>query len=150
MSRAIDPARLESDALTPAEKLLIVSLRAWSTVRRQGRSPHALIAPALARRTSARAAAMFAAWVQAVEAAARRPLRPDCDCCGGAPVDLQRLVVACGLAPLDLDLGAEILAPVVHDAEAVMVLARSLNGALADCGWRLPVRLSEPERRTLH
>jgi hypothetical protein len=150
MHQAVDPACLGREGLAPAERLLLASLRAWFALRRDGRPPYPLIAPTFAYKTSGRSAAMFAAWVQAAESASSRPLEVDCSHCGGASSDMQRLVISCGLAPLDPALGAELIAPFVFDAEPVMVLGRTLNRTLAACGWRVPVRLAIPDKRSLH
>lgn len=127
--------------LTPGEMLLIGGLRAWAAARCAGEAPQRPISQALTVRTNPRVAALFLAWIQAVEASTRRPLRAECPDCGGAAPDLQRLVVACGVAPVALDLGERLIAPLVSDPQAVMLLARSLNAALASAGWPLPARL---------
>ena len=103
-------------------------------------------------KASPRAASLFLAWIQAVEAGSRRPLALTCGHCGGLSTDAQRLIVACGLAPTDRRLAEALLAPVVHEPPMVMMLARSLNAALAAAGWPLPARGLEgaPERTTLH
>jgi hypothetical protein len=52
------------------------------------------------------------------------------------------------------EMGEQLLEPLVSDTQGVMVLARSLNAALAASGWPLPARLGCPSEpgggRTLH
>ncbi|MET0274487.1 MAG: hypothetical protein ABW360_15985 [Phenylobacterium sp.] len=129
------------EGVTPAERLMFWSLRAWASARHAGEPPQAPLGELLAAKTSARVAALFMAWVQAVEAASLRPIRGECPHCGGASGDLQRLVVACGIAPVAFELGERLLEPLVSDTRTVMVLARSLNAALAAAGWPLPARV---------
>lgn len=140
--------------LHPAERLLFAALRAWATARIAGERPHAHVSDALAQKASSRAASLFLAWIQAVEAGSRRPLALTCSHCGGMSTDAQRLIVACGLALTDRRLAEALLAPVLHEPAMVMMLARSLNTALAAAGWPLPARGLEgektPERTTLH
>ena len=148
------PARQGVD-LMPGENLLICGLRAWAAARCAGEAPHRPVSQALARRTNARVAALFLAWIQAVEASILRPILAECDHCGGAAPDVQRLVVACGVAPVAFDLGEKLIAPLVSDPQGVMILARSLNAALAQAGWPLPARLGAPTEpgeahRTVH
>jgi hypothetical protein len=151
-----NPPPAPQTALAPAERLLITSLMAWAQARSHDQ-PTRLVAETLAARASARAAALFSAWVQAIEAGGLRPLQAQCPHCGGAGPDVQRLVVACGIAPVDLDLGRRLLAPIVRDPGPVTILGRSLNAALAASGWPLPARLGPPAAepppvrpRTLH
>jgi len=149
------PTAQQAAQLMPGENLLIAGLRAWAAARCAGEPPHREIAQAMTKRTNPRVAALFLAWVQAVEASTIRPLRAECGQCGGAAPDLQRLVVACGVAPVDFGMGEKLLAPLVSDTRQVMTLARSLNAALAQAGWPLPVRLGAPSQpgeatRTLH
>ncbi len=127
--------------LAPAEQLLFCSLRAWLAAREAGEGCTRVVAQSLGWRTSPRAGALFAAWAQAIDASRRRPLHAECPRCGGLSPDLQRLVVACGLAPVDLEVGATLLEPLVTETECAMVLARSLNAALAEAGWPLPARI---------
>lgn len=126
---------------SPGEMLLIAGLRGWVQLRNAGEEPQSVIGRAMSRKTSARAAALFVAWLEMIEAASRRPIQVQCRSCGGISTDEQRLVVACGLSTSAFDVGAELLEPLLIQSEQVMVMARSLNLALADCGWRLPARL---------
>jgi hypothetical protein len=135
----------------PAERLLYLAIRGWLSARRQGVPPGAAVGGAIAKRTSPRAAALFTAWIQAVEAGRLRPIEISCADCGGASQDEQRLVVACGGAAVAFDEAQALLAPLVRDAEAIALLGRSLNFALAQAGWRLPCRLEPaPMTPTLH
>lgn len=152
--KSASPARQGAD-LMPGENLLIYGLRAWAAARCAGEAPHRPISLALAQRTNPRVAALFLAWIQAVEASIVRPIQAECPHCGGAAPDVQRLVVACGVAPVAFDLGEKLIEPLVSDPQAVMILARSLNVALAQAGWPLPARLGAPSepgeaRRTVH
>lgn len=147
------------DPLSPAERLLFASLRGWADLRAEGKRPQEEIVPLLTRRASARSCAMFVAWIHAIEAACRAPLRFDCPGCGGVSTDAQRLIVACGVSPVAPDLAHALLASLLVDTQLVVQMGRRLNACLAADGWPLPVRLSdsppasllEPEvRGTLH
>ena len=147
------------DPLSPAERLLFASLRGWAGLRTAGKRPHDEIAPLLTRRASARSGAMFVAWIHAIEAACRAPLRLDCQGCGGMSTDAQRLIVACGVSPVAPDMAHALLSPLLIDTQLVVQMGRRLNACLAADGWPLPVRLSDappvspPEsaaRGTLH
>jgi hypothetical protein len=62
-------------ALAPAGQLLIWSLEGWASARIAGDAPHGPLGAVLTAKTSARAAALFIAWIQAIEAARLRPIR---------------------------------------------------------------------------
>lgn len=138
----------------PAEQLLLTTIRGWAQAREEGVRPHAALGPILSTKTSGRATALLLAWIQAVEAACLRPIEIRCPVCGGLSLDEQRLIVSCGIAASDMTLGALLLKPLLGDTQSVMMLARSVNLALADCGWRLPARLVHAEvpqaGQTLH
>lgn len=139
----------------PGENLLICGLRAWAAARCAGEAPQQPISQALTERTNSRVAALFLAWIQAVEVSSLRPIQAECCSCGGAAPDVQRLVIACGVAPVAFDLGEKLIAPLVSDPEGVMILAHALNRALVQAGWPLPARLGAPStpgdtRRTVH
>jgi hypothetical protein len=139
---AVDQSAAETRHLmAPAERLLLGSLRGWAAGRLEGHVPHQAVANALAWRTSGQVAAIFLSWVQAIEAGCRRPIQADCPECGGASVDLQRLVIACGVAPVDAELSARLLEPLVTDPVQMMLLSQRLNRAFAASGWPLPARL---------
>jgi len=139
-------------APTPGEQLLLSAVRVWAHARVQGQRPHAHVAQALAARASRRVGALFVAWMQALEAASLRPIQIRCPDCGGLSSDEERLIVACGLAPVSMDVAERLLAPLLRDPGVPMTLARSLNAAMAADGWPLPARLDDPAqpRPTLH
>ena len=147
---------LEAAALAPAERLLLWSIRAWASARRCGERPEPVIGAALGKRSSARAAALFSAWMQSVEAGASRPLQIQCAACADLCPDEARLLLACGLAPVAMDAGGDMLKPILADAEPAMALARVLNRVMASDGWKLPARLNfdfadvRPISPTLH
>jgi hypothetical protein len=143
-------------ALAPAELLLLWAMRAWANVRISGARPQTLLAEALGAKTSPRSAALFCAWMQAVEASARRRLQIHRVACAGVTADERSLLLACGLAPVALETGEGLLQPMLGDAEPAMGLARALNAAFAADGWLLPARFdcmlceARPTNRTLH
>jgi hypothetical protein len=152
--------RLTVDAICPAdpspgERLVLESLRCWASSRRSGRRPEAA-GRLIAWRTSEQVAALFVAWMQAVEERRRRPIQICCLHCGGASIDEQRLIFAMGVAPIDMELGETLLAPLLIDPAGVMALARPLNAVLATMGLPVPARLwGQPVRHehagvTLH
>ena len=130
--------------MAAGERLLVGALMVWAAARRGRQTPNRAVADVLAQRAGPRVAALFVAWIQSVEAACLRPMETECPGCGGVGLDLQRLVVACGLAPVDMEVGEQLLAPLVSDPTGVMTLARGLNAAMAQAGWPLPVRLYAP------
>ncbi|MBP8246719.1 MAG: hypothetical protein KAX56_07625 [Phenylobacterium sp.] len=131
--------------LSPAERLLFAALRGWAGLRAAGRRPHDEIAPLLTQKASARSSALFVAWIHAIEAACRGPLRIECPGCGGASADAQRLIVACGVSPVAADMAHALLSPLLSDTQLVVQMGRRLNASLAADGWPLPVRLSDPQ-----
>jgi hypothetical protein len=138
-------SRLPAAELAPAERLLIFGVRAWLEADEDAEGDRMAVAQAIGRHSSARTAAVFCAWMETVEMCRLRPLSAECAHCGGVGQDVQRLVVACGLATVDVDLGARLIEPLVCETETVMTLARSLNAALAACGSPLPARFGSPE-----
>jgi hypothetical protein len=124
-----------------AERLILAGLRAWALGRIEGGDPRGPVREAVSAAASDQAGALFVAWMQAVEQAARRTLEISCLHCRGASLDEQRLVVACGLAPVAFEMGEGLLQPLLVEARPAMVLARALNRALGACGLPLPVRL---------
>ena len=126
---------------SPGERLVLESLRCWASSRRDGGRPEAAAARLIAWRTSEQVAALFVAWMQAVEERRRRPIQICCLRCGGASIDEQRLIFAMGVAPVDMDLGEMLLAPLLIDPAGVMALARPLNAVLATIGLPMPARL---------
>ncbi|MDP3173493.1 MAG: hypothetical protein Q8M88_03555 [Phenylobacterium sp.] len=140
-------------APTAGEKLLLFAIRGWAAMRQAGERPHDQLAAAIAQRASSRTAALFIAWIQAVESASRRPIRIQCACCGGMSNDEQRLVLATGVAPIAMDMGERLLEPITLDAREVMVLGRALGASLAAAGLPLPARLTDEvddDKGTVH
>ena len=140
----------------PGERLLLDGLRRWAASRIAGERPHDDVSRLIAWRTSPRAAALFVAWMQAVEAGRARPIQIHCRHCVGASTDEQRLIVSVGLAQVDMEMGEALLNPLIANAGCVMSLARALGVALAAEGKAVPARLlNEPivdgsGRPTLH
>jgi hypothetical protein len=142
---------------TRGERLVLAGLRAWGHARLSGPLPQGVVRPALSFCASERVATLFTAFMEAVEVAALRPIEIQCLHCNGLSLDEQRLVVACGIAPVAFDLGRKVLEPMLRDTETPLVLARCLNGALAAEGLFLPARLmdgpalhGDTPPRTLH
>ncbi len=127
---------------TRGERLLLAGLRAWGHARLTGPKPDGAVRLALSFCASERVATLFTAFMETVEATALRPIEIMCHC-RGLSTDEQRLVVACGIAPVAFDLGQSVLAPILRDTEAALVLARCLNSALAAEGLHLPARLTD-------
>ena len=138
-----DELQAEIDAApAPAERLLLWAMRGWASLRTNKRPPQPWAHQALTTRASQRTAALFIAWMQALEAGQRRPLALGCDGCGAMSQDEARLILACGLASSASAASTKLLEPLVHEPEAVIVLASTLGKALAASGWPLPVRRS--------
>ncbi|MDO8799963.1 hypothetical protein [Phenylobacterium sp.] len=131
--------------LSPAERLLFAALRGWAGLRAAGRPPQDEVVPLLTQKASARASALFVAWIHAIEAACRGPLQIECPGCGGALADAQRLIVACGVSPVAPDMAHALLSPLLFDTQLVVQMGRRLNAALAADGWPLPARLADPQ-----
>ena len=136
------------DPLSPAERLLLASLRGWAGLRAAGRRPDDEIGLLLTQKASGRTCALFVAWIHAIEAACRAPLRFDCPGCGGVSADAQRLIVACGVSPVAPDIAHALLSPLLVDTQLVVQMGRRLNASLAADGWSLPVRLTDPRPAT--
>jgi hypothetical protein len=137
--------------LAKGERLLLAGLRVWGRLRVDGRTPHAVVRPALATVTSNRTAALFTTLMDCLEQRGVRPLALHTPGCLGYGVDEQRFVLACGVAPVDFDVALRLMRPMTDDPQAFVVLARAVNAALAADGLGLPVRLfDEPEGGTLH
>jgi hypothetical protein len=142
--------------LSPGERLLLASLRDWARRRIGDERPIGRVAATLAFRSSDRVAALFVAWIQAIERVLRRPVQITCPQCGGVSIDEQRLIVSCGLASAAFQVGEQLLEPLLIDTQSVMVLGRALNAALAAEGLDLPVRWAAAslqggvDRPTLH
>jgi hypothetical protein len=149
-------SQLQADVLSPAERLLLWSMRAWATLRQEGDRPEPVVGAALGARASPRAVALFGAWMQAVEASARGRIQIHSAACAALGQDEARLLIACGLAPVDTEAGERLLRPLLADPEPAMALARALNRVLAADGWSLPARFNcaisdvRPSSRTIH
>ncbi|MEJ0065643.1 MAG: hypothetical protein WDM85_09485 [Caulobacteraceae bacterium] len=138
---------------TPGERLLLDGLRCWASSRMDGKRPDLAVRRLIGWRTSERVGALFVAWMQAVEAGRRRPIRTHCAHCRGASIDEQRLILSLGVASIDMQLGETLLAPLLAEPAGVMALARALNAALAASSLPVPARLcGAPVRHesTLH
>ncbi len=101
-----------------------------------------MISPVFAALGSPRVAGLFVAWMQAVEASSRRVLLIHCPHAPDMSADEQRLIAACGAAPVTEALGEILLQPLLLDCAAVMGLGKALNAALAIEGYPLPARLT--------
>lgn len=157
MTAAVRPEATHACPAAPngGERLILAGLRAWALGRIDGTDPQGPVRAAVAAAASDQVGALFVAWMQAVEQAARRALEISCLHCRGASLDEQRLVVACGLAPVAFEMGERLLQPLLVEARPAMVLARALNRALRLEGLPLPVRLESrpvdhPAAVTLH
>jgi len=126
---------------TLGERLVLESLRCWAASRMDGGHPIVASRRLIAWRTSERVAALFVAWMNAVEEGRRRPIQIHCRRCRGASNDEQRLILAMGVASVDMELGETLLTPLLIDPGAVMALARALGAALAAGGLPLPARI---------
>lgn len=133
---------------TLGERWLLGMLRRWAGLRRADERPQAIMSGAFADRVPARVCAQFAAWIQAVEAELTRSLRVQHPGCAGISDDEQRLILACGLAPIAPDLGHALLRTMVGETGLVMGLGRILNSSLSGAGLSLPARMLDTPLRT--
>jgi hypothetical protein len=149
-------SKLQAEVLSPGERLLLWSMRAWAAMRQEGGRPEPVVGAALGARASPRAVALFGAWMQAVEASALNRIQIHAAACAALGTDEARLLIACGLAPVAMEAGEDLLRPLLSDPEPAMALARALNRTLAADGWSLPARFNcafaevRPQSRTLH
>lgn len=136
----------------PAERLILAGLRAWALARLNEEPPETRVRAAISAVASDMAGVLFVGWMQAVERHASRAFAIGCLGCGHVSPDEQRLIHACGLAPVAFDLGEELLAPLQTNPLPAMTMARALNAALGDVGLVLPARLQGQGRpsATLH
>ena len=140
-------------APSPAERLILAGVRAWAMARMSSEAPQEPVHRAVEAVASNTAATLFVGWMEALERNARRALTLGCGQCGGLSMDEQRLITACGIAPVDLDTGQRLLEPLQVDPGPAMIMARALNAALAAIGLPLPARLDADgfvHERTLH
>lgn len=92
-------------------------------------------------KASERAAALFTAWMEEVEASRARPIHMQCAQCGGLSEDEQRLVVSVGVAPINLGLAERVTAPLLYEPGRLAVLSRALNAAFDAADMRVPARI---------
>lgn len=136
-----------------AERLILAGVRAWAMARMSREAPQEPVHRAVGSVTSDAAATLFVGWMEALERNASRALSLGCGQCGGLSMDEQRLITACGIAPIDLDTGQKLLEPLQIDPGPAMIMARALNAALAAIGLPLPARFDTDEfahERTIH
>jgi hypothetical protein len=130
-----------ADALTDGEQVILAALRLWAGLRLSGEAPQTCVRQLMAQQVSDRAGAIFVALMEAVERQTRRPLQIACGACASYGEDEQRLIVACGVARVDMQTARALLAPLVSQPEPVAIFARALNMVLAHEGLALPARL---------
>jgi len=144
--------------LSSGEQVILAALRLWAGLRLSGETPQPCVRRLMAEQVSDRAGAIFVALMEAVERQTRRPLQIACGGCAGYGEDEQRLIVACGVARVDMRIARALLAPLVSQPEPVAIFARALNMVLAHEGLPLPARLGDsagapcgrPAGATLH
>jgi hypothetical protein len=138
---AEDPIRESLPNPAPGERLLIEAMRRWATHRMAGVRPHHAVRCLMSWKASDRAAALFTAWMEEVEASRSRPIHMQCANCGGLSDDEQRLVVSVGVAPLNLMLAEKVTSTLLHEPGRLAVLSRALNAALTAADMRVPARI---------
>lgn len=143
--------------LAQGERVLLWMLRQWVTARVLGEEPGARLSQKAGGLVSPRVATAFILLMTAIEGQVRRPLCVSAPCSAGYANDEQRLITACGICPASPEIADRLLEGLVITPEAVTVMARFLNTALANDGMALPMRFDEPEqvvtpqpRPTLH
>lgn len=127
--------------LAVSEQLVLASLRAWARARMCGEDPRELVRPGLTHVSSKPVASVFVALMEHVERNALRSMEVHCVACGGYSRDEQRVVLACGVARCAPDVALQLLRPLVAQPEAPVLLARTLNVALCNAGFPMPVRM---------
>lgn len=144
--------RIGPAGLALSEQLVLAALRTWARARMVGDEPRALIAPSLTHVASRPVASVFVAMMERIEREAARAMQVHCVACSGYSHDEQRVVLACGLARVAPDVAMQLLTPLVRTCEAPMLLARTLNIALGNAGFPMPVRMWDGEEApaTLH
>jgi len=131
--------------LSNGEQVILAALRLWAGLRLSGEAPQPCVRRLMAEQVSDRAGALFVAMMEALERQTRRPLQIACGGCAGYGQDEQRLIVACGVARVDMRVARALLAPLVSQPEPVAIFARALNMVLAHEGLHLPARLESGE-----
>lgn len=144
-------------SLADGERILLWMLRQWVTARVLGEEPGQRLSKKAGALVSPRVATAFILVMSAIEGQVRRPLCVSAPCCKGYAEDEQRLITACGICPASPEIAGRLIEGLVVTPEAVTVMARFLNSALANDGMALPMRFDEPEvvvtsplRPTLH
>jgi hypothetical protein len=143
--QAASVLRIGPHGLSLGEQLVLAGLRTWARARMAGDEPRCLIRPGLTHVASKPVAAVFTAMMEHIERDATRPMQIHCVACAGYSEDEQRVVLACGVARASLGAAFDLLRPLVTSPEAPVLLARTLNVALANAGYPLPVRLWDDE-----
>jgi hypothetical protein len=133
--------RIGPAGLTLSEQLVLAGLRAWARARMEGEEPRALIRPSLIHVASRPVATVFVAMMESIEREAARAMQIHCVACSGYSQDEQRVVLACGVAQAAPEVAMQLLGPLVKACEAPFLLARTLNVALANAGYPMPVRM---------
>ncbi|ENZ82635.1 MULTISPECIES: hypothetical protein [Caulobacter] len=139
--------------LAKGERILLWMLRQWVAARVLGEEPKARLSKTAGSLVSPSVATAFLLMMTAVEGQIRRPLCVAAPGCGDYAEDEQRLITACGVCPASPEIAQRLLEAMLIQPEAVTVMARFLNTALARDGMALPMRFDEPETRarpTLH
>lgn len=145
--------RIGPAGLALSEQLVLAGLRTWARARMVGEEPRALIRPSLTHVASRPVASVFVAMMESIEREAARAMQVHCVACGGYSHDEQRVVLACGLARVAPDVSMQLQGPLVKQREAPVLLARTLNIALGNAGFPMPVRMWDDEAcpaATLH
>lgn len=133
--------RIGPVGLALSEQLILAGLRTWARARMEGEEPRALIRPSLTHVASRPVASVFVAMMETIEREAARAMQVHCVACGGYSYDEQRVVLACGLARAAPDIAMQLLGPLVKSCKAPVLLARTLNVALDNAGFPMPVRM---------
>lgn len=145
--------RIGPPGLALSEQLVLAGLRCWARARMSGQDPRDLVRPSLTHLASKPTASVFVALMERIEGDTRRAMQVHCVACQGYSEDEQRVVLACGVSRTAPDVALQLLSPLVKAPEAPVLLARTLNVALAKAGYRLPIRLWDDENAaaaTLH
>ncbi len=143
--QAASSLRVGPAGLAVAEQLVLASLRAWARARMCGDDPRELVRPGLTHVSSRPVASVFVAMMEHIERNALRAMEVHCIACGGYSHDEQRVVLACGVARIAPEVALQLLKPLVDAPETPVLLARTLNVALGNAGFPLPVRMWDDE-----
>lgn len=144
--------RIGPEGLALSEQLVLAGLRCWARARMAGQDPQSLVRPSLTHVASKPVAMVFVAMMERIERDAARAMQVHCVACRGYSHDEQRLVLACGLAAAEPEIAMRLLSPLVKAPEAPVLLARTLNVALGNAGYPMPVRMwgEEAAPATIH